>query len=88
MNEIKIFENKQIRSVWNEEKGEWYFSVVDIVEALTESNNPRHYWTVLKGRLLAEGNETVTNCDRLKMLAPDGKMRMTKVLSVVGEPRD
>ena len=76
---IKIFEEKKVRTVWDEEKEEWCFSIVDAIEILTESANPRHYWTVLKGRLIAEGNETVTNCDRLKMLAADGKMRLTDV---------
>jgi prophage antirepressor-like protein len=76
---IKIFESRQVRTAWNEEQEEWYFSVVDVVGALTDSENPRHYWTVLKSRLSAEGNETVTNCERLKMLAPDGKMRLTDV---------
>jgi len=76
---IKLFENRQVRTVWNEEEEVWYFSIVDVVGILTESENPRHYWTVLKGRLVAEGNETVTNCDRLKMLAADGKMRLTDV---------
>ena len=78
-NEIQLFEDRQIRALWDENAEKWWFSVVDIVAILTESENPRHYWTVLKGRLIAEGNETVTNCDRLKMLAPDGKMRFTDV---------
>ena len=77
--EIKLFEEKKVRTIWNEDEEEWYFSVVDVVGVLTESENPRHYWTVLKGRLIVEGNETVTICDRLKMLAPDGKMRLTDV---------
>ncbi|MCL2349000.1 MAG: Bro-N domain-containing protein [Planctomycetaceae bacterium] len=76
---IQIFEKQPVRATWDEENEKWWFSVVDIIAILTESNNPRHYWTVLKGRLIAEGNETVTNCDRLKMLAPDGKMRLTDV---------
>ena len=79
--DIKLFEEKKVRSIWNEQEEEWYFSVVDVVGVLTDSDNPRHYWTVLKGRLIAEGNETVTNCDRLKMLAADGKMRLTDVAS-------
>jgi len=79
---IKLFENRKVRSLWNAEQEKWYISVVDVVEILTESTNPRHYWTVLKGRLIAEGNETVTNCDRLKMLSPDGKMRLTDVADV------
>jgi hypothetical protein len=76
---VKLFEDRKIRTIWNEDSEKWYFSVVDIIAVLTESDNPRHYWTVLKSRLIAEGNETVTNCDRLKMLAPDGTMRLTDV---------
>lgn len=78
-NSIKLFEEKTIRTHWDEEKEKWYFSIIDVIAVLTESENPRHYWTVLKGRLKNEGNETVTNCERLKMIAPDGKMRMTDV---------
>ena len=78
-NEIQLFDNRQIRALWDENAEKWWFSVVDIIAVLTESENPRHYWTVLKGRLIAEGNETVTNCERLKMLASDGKMRLTDV---------
>jgi hypothetical protein len=77
--DIRLFEDRKVRTVWDAEKEEWYFSIVDVVGVLTDSENPRHYWTVLKGRLFTEGNETVTNCDRLKMLAPDGKMRLTDV---------
>jgi len=76
---IKLFENKKIRTAWNENEEEWYFSVVDVVEILTDSPNPQVYWRVLKKRLADEGNETVTNCNGLKMLAPDGKMRLTDV---------
>jgi hypothetical protein len=79
---IQLFENKKVRSVWDAEAEKWYISIVDVVEVLTESTNPRHYWTVLKSRLLTEGNETVTNCDRLKMLSPDGKMRLTDVADI------
>ena len=75
-NKVQLFESKKIRSSWDEEAEKRWFSVVDIIAVLTDSENPRHYWTVLKGRLIAEGNETVTNCERLKMLAPDGKMRL------------
>lgn len=78
-NAVKLFEGRKIRSVWDEDKEEWYFSVVDIVAILTDSANPRHYWTVLKGRLQEEGNETVTNCDQLKLIANDGKARLTDV---------
>ncbi|MDP2303160.1 MAG: Bro-N domain-containing protein [Ignavibacteria bacterium] len=76
---IKLFEKKQIRSLWNEEEEKWYFSIVDVVGVLSESINPQAYWRKLKQRLKEEGNETVTNCHGLKMLAADGKMRMTDV---------
>lgn len=72
-----VFENKNIRRVWNNET--WYFSIIDIITILTESNNPNAYWRKLKQRLKEEGNETVTNCHALKMLASDGKMRYTDV---------
>lgn len=78
---IKIFEEKKVRTVWDDETEEWYFSVVDVVEILTESTNPQTYWRVLKKRLLAEGNQTVTNCNALKMRAADGKMRLTDVMT-------
>ena len=84
MDEIKLYENKQIRSVWDEEKEEWYFSVVDVVGVLTESENPQVYWRVLKKRLKEEGNESVTNCNALKMKAADGKMRLTDVSDMQG----
>ena len=84
MDEIKLYENKQIRSVWDEEKEEWYFSVVDVVGVLTESENPQVYWRVLKKRLKNEGNESVTNCNALKMKASDGKMRLTDVADMQG----
>jgi hypothetical protein len=76
---IKLFEEKKVRTIWDEETEEWYFSVIDIIEVLTESDNPQVYWRVLKKRLIDEGNETVTNCNGLKMPALDGKMRMTDV---------
>lgn len=75
-NKIKIFENKQVRTAWNAEEEEWYFSVVDVVDVLTNSSNPRKYWSVLKTRLKAEGSELTTKCSQLKMLASDGKVRM------------
>lgn len=84
MDEIKLYENKEIRSVWDEEKEEWYFSVVDVVAVLTESKDPQVYWRVLKKRLKDEGNETVTNCNALKMKAADGKMRLTDVADMQG----
>lgn len=78
-NAIKIFEEKKVRTVWDSDREEWYFSIVDVVAVLTDSKNPTTYWRVLKKRLSDEGNETVTNCNALKMLAPDGKMRLTDV---------
>lgn len=82
MDQIKLYENKQIRSVWDEEKEEWYFSVVDVVGVLSESVNPTDYWRKLKQRLKEEGNQNVTNCHALKMKAADGKMRLTDVANV------
>ncbi len=79
MSNIKLFESKKIRSQWDAEKETWYFSIVDVIEVLTDSLNPQVYWRVMKKRLLAEGNETVTNCNALKMEAPDGQMRLTDV---------
>ena len=80
-NKIKLFEDKKIRTVWNENEEEWYFSVVDVVGVLTDSPNPRKYWSVLKTRLKQEGNETATNCSQLKLPMPDRKMRLTDVAS-------
>ncbi|MCX7193615.1 MAG: Bro-N domain-containing protein [Proteobacteria bacterium] len=79
MSNIKLFESQNIRSSWDEQTQRWLFAVVDVVAALTDSQNPQVYWRVLKKRLLAEGNETVTNCNGLKMTAPDGKQRFTDV---------
>ena len=76
---IQLFEDKQVRTVWDEEQQKWFFSIVDVCGVLAESDNPQVYWRVLKSRLKKEGNETVTNCNALKMLAPDGKMRSTDV---------
>lgn len=76
---IKIFEEKNVRTIWDEEQEKWYFSVIDVVAILTESADANAYWRKLKQRLKAEGNETVTNCHGLKMLAADGKMRMSDV---------
>lgn len=84
MDEIKLFENNKIRSVWDEEREEWFFSIIDIVAVLTESVNPQAYWRKLKQRLKEEGNETVTNCHTLKMKALDGKMRKTDVANMQG----
>lgn len=86
-NKIKVFESKQVRTVWDAEAEEWYFSVVDVVEVLTDSKDyqiARNYWKVLKNRLSAEGSELVTNCNQLKLPAADGKMRMTDVLDTKG----
>jgi hypothetical protein len=79
MNNIKLFESKQIRSVWNDEEEKWYFSIVDVVEALTGSPNPRKYWSVLKTRLKAEGSQLATNCSQLKLQSADGKFYNTDV---------
>jgi len=78
---IKLFEEKQVRAAWDEEAEKWWFSVVDVVAVLTDSEYQpaRKYWKVLKGRIADEGNELVTDCYQLKMLAPDGKMRLTDV---------
>ena len=81
MANIKVFENKKLRTQWNEQEEDWYFSVVDVIEALTDSANPQIYWRVLKKRLKDEGNETVTNCNALKMIAKDGKQRLTDVVN-------
>ena len=77
---IQLFEDKRIRTAWDEEKEEWFFSIVDVVGVLTDSPNPNNYWKVLKKRLKAEGNESVTNCNRLKLKSPkDGKRYLTDV---------
>ena len=81
-NKIKLFQKQAVRTFWDEEKEKWYFSIIDVIAILTEQKDfqgARNYWKVLKHRLLKEGNETVTNCNRLKMKASDGKMRMTDV---------
>ena len=75
-----LFEGNEIRSIWDSEKEEYYFSVVDIIGALTDSKAPRKYWSVLKNRLKKEGSEVTTNCSQLKMLAPDGKIRLRDVM--------
>lgn len=90
MNENKLetitnlFEGSEIRSIWDSEKGDYYFSVVDVIKALTNSNNPRNYWNMLKHRLSDEGSEVYTNCVHLKMLAQDGKKRETDALDTKG----
>lgn len=78
-NQIQLFNDRKVRTVWDSEKEEWYFSVIDVVGVLTDSTDPSTYWRVLKNRLKKEGNETVTNCNRLKLPAADGKMRLTDV---------
>lgn len=83
-NKIKVFESKQVRTLWNAEEEEWYFSVVDIVAILTDSNDARNYWYVLKNRLKKEGSELLTDCKGLKMRAPDGKIRTTDCLDTKG----
>ncbi len=78
---IKIFEERKVRTVWDEETEEWYFSIVDVVAVLTDSPNPRKYWSVLKNRLKKEGSELTTNCSQLKMPSDDGKKYLTDVAS-------
>ena len=73
---LKLFEEKKVRTVWDDEQEKWYFSIVDVVSILTESTDGRKYWNKLKQRLKEEGNETVTNCLQLKMQAVDGKMNL------------
>ncbi len=77
--QIQLFEERKVRTVWDDKEEKWYFSIVDVVDILTDSANPQTYWRVLKNRLKKEGNETVTNCNALRMLAADGKMRLTDV---------
>ena len=76
---IQLFEDQKIRTAWDAEKEEWYFAIVDVIAVLTDSADPQNYWRVLKKRLKDEGNETITNCNGLKMTAPDGKKRKTDV---------
>lgn len=79
MSNIILFEEKHVRRAWNEAEGKWYFAIVDVVAVLTGSPNPQVYWRVLKKRLRDEGNQTVTNCNALKLTATDGKQRLTDV---------
>ena len=79
---IQLFEERKVRTVWDDEAGKWYVPIVDVIAVLTESKDAAAYWRKLKQRLKAEGNETVTNCHGLKMTAPDGKMRLTDVADV------
>ena len=76
---IQLFQERKIRTAWDDEQEKWYFSIVDVCAVLTDSPNPRNYWKVLKHRLLKEGNQTVTNCNQLKLRAEDGRMRLTDV---------
>jgi cell filamentation protein len=77
---IRFFDDKEVRAVWDDEKSKWWFSVVDIVGVLTDSKNPRKYWTVLKTRLKRSGSQLATNCSQLKLTAEDGKKRLTDCL--------
>ena len=79
MSQIILFEENKVRRAWNDTEQQWYFSIVDVIAILTESPNPQVYWRVMKKRLRDEGNETVTNCNALKMTAADGKQRLTDV---------
>ena len=79
MSTLALFEEKQVRRAWNQAEEKWYFSIVDVIAILTGSDNPQVYWRVMKKRLTDEGNETVTNCNALKMTAADGKQRLTDV---------
>lgn len=81
INEIRLFEERNVRTVWNEETEEWYFTIVDVIGVLTNSPNPRKYWSVLKNRLNKEGNQLTTVCSQLKMPSTDGKNYMTDVAS-------
>ena len=78
---VQLFEEKKVRTAWDEETEDWYFSIVDVVGVLTDSPNPNNYWKVLKNRLKKEGSELVTNCNQLKMVSSDGKKYMTDVVS-------
>ena len=80
--DVKLFENYKVRSQWDAEKEKWYISIVDVIEVLTESPNPRKYWSVLKTRLKKEGSELATNCSQLKLLASDKKKYLTDVADV------
>lgn len=79
---IQLFQERKVRTVWDDEQEKWYFSIVDVCAVLTDSPNPRNYWKVLKHRLLKEGNQTVTNCNQLKLRAEDGRMRLTDVADI------
>ncbi len=83
-NAIKLFQDQKVRVEWDDKQEKWYFSIVDVIAILTGSVNPQAYWRKLKQRLKAEGNETVTNCHGLKMLAPDGKKRNIQAADTEG----
>jgi len=85
MNKLKIFQEQSVRTHWDDKQEKWFFSIIDVVAILTQSINPQAYWRKLKERLRKEGNETVTNCHGLKMLAPDGKMRMTDLTAEISK---
>lgn len=76
---LKLFEERRVRTVWDDEQEKWYFSIVDVVAILTDSPNPGKYWSVLKTRMKKEGSQLATDCSQLKMQAADGKMRLTDV---------
>ena len=78
-NEIKIFEERKVRTLWDADQEKWYLSIVDVIAVLTDSPNPRKYWSVLKTRLKAEGSQLTTNCSQLKMKSADGKFYLTDV---------
>lgn len=78
---IKIFEEKKVRTAWDDETEEWYFSVIDVIEILTDSSNPRRYWSDFKSKLAEEGSQLYAKIVQLKMLSPDGKMRLTDVMT-------
>ena len=79
MNELKLFESQYIRSAWNPDEDQWYYSVIDVIAALTDSKNPSAYWRKLKQRLSEEGNETVKNCHKLKLEAADCTLLFVKL---------
>ena len=79
---IQLFQERKVRTAWDDQEEKWYFSIVDVCAVLTDSPNPRNYWKVLKHRLLKEGNQTVTNCNQLKLRAEDGRMRLTDVADI------
>ena len=81
---LQLFEEKKVRTVWDDKEEKWYFSIVDVCGVLTDSKDANAYWRKLKQRLKKEGNETVTNCHRLKLLAEDGKMRLTDTANTEG----